>query len=301
MPRAATLRDTDAERLLGASMMIGAMLIAPGLDVIAKLLLDRLSPAQVAAGRFIVQTLVLAPVLMRPGISRRPAPGHALAGLCLGAALVCLNNALTVMPVANAIAIFFVEPLILTALGALVLKERIGWRRVAAIAVGLVGALVVLRPNVAEYGATALFPLATALFFAFYMLITRAMSRHRRGGAGLQFWSGAFAAMALVLAALAEGAVAEGPRVGLFELNGREWLLFAGLGALAALSHRLIVLALTRVEAGIAAPFQYLEIVSATLLGWLVFGDFPDALTWAGTAIIVGAGLYVFHRTRHAD
>ncbi|MEM9145299.1 MAG: DMT family transporter, partial [Pseudomonadota bacterium] len=64
----------------------------------------------------------------------------------------------------------------------------------------------------------------------------------------------------------------------------------------AALSHRLILMALARVEAGLAAPFQYIEIVSATLLGWLVFGDFPDALTRAGTAIIVCAGLYVFHR-----
>jgi drug/metabolite transporter (DMT)-like permease len=292
--------EATAERVLGVGLMTGAMLIAPGLDVIAKLLLDRLTPAQVAAGRFLMQTLVLAPILLQAGAARRPAAGHAVAGLCLGGALVCLNHALTVMPVANAIAIFFVEPLILTLLAALVLGERIGWRRVAAIAVGLLGALVVLRPNVAAYGPAALFPLGTAILFAFYMLVTRAMSRTRRGGAALQFWSGAFAALGLVVFATAEGALSEAPRIGVFALDGREWALFALLGLLAALTHRLIVLALTRIEAGIAAPFQYLEIVSATLLGWLVFGDFPDALTWAGTAIIVGAGLYVFHRTRRA-
>ncbi|MGF1446288.1 MAG: EamA family transporter, partial [Pikeienuella sp.] len=57
---------------------------------------------------------------------------------------------------------------------------------------------------------------------------------------------------------------------------------------------------LSRLEAGAVAPFQYLEIVSATLLGWAIFGDFPDALTWTGTALIVGAALYVFHRERRA-
>ncbi|MFN3143765.1 MAG: EamA family transporter, partial [Paracoccaceae bacterium] len=73
-----------------------------------------------------------------------------------------------------------------------------------------------------------------------------------------------------------------------------------GAGDAGGAVQRLIVLALARIEAGIAAPFQYFEIVSAVILGWLVFGDFPDAMTWVGTAIIVGAGLYVFERTRRA-
>ncbi len=293
------LPDDARERALGVSLLVTAMFIAPGLDVLAKLLLERLTPMQVAAGRFIIQTIVLAPILIWQVRARRPALGFAVAGVCLGTALVCLSHALTVMPVANAIAIFFVEPLILTALGALVLKERIGWRRVAAIVVGLLGALVVLRPNTAAYGTAALFPLGTAFFFALYMLVTRAMSRGG-SGAGLQFWSGAFAALTLSIGVAVQSAIWGAPEVGIGGLTGREWALFAGLGALAALSHRLIVLALSRIEAGIAAPFQYFEIVSAVILGWLVFGDFPDAMTLAGTAIIVGAGLYVFQRTRRA-
>jgi len=163
------------------------------------------------------------------------------------------------------------------------------------VVVGLVGALIVLRPNLAAYGPAAAWPLATALFFACYMLVTRAMSLGGpEGRSGLQFWTGVFAALTLGITGLG-WAVVE-PAMAFLAPTGHEMLMMLGMGGLAALSHRLILLALARVEAGLAAPFQYVEIVSATLLGWWVFGDFPDGWTWVGTAIIVGAGLYVFHR-----
>ncbi len=284
----------DAEKRAGLALMVGAMLIVPGLDVIAKLLMERLSPAQVGAGRFLAQTAVLLPIVLLAGQFARPRRGHAVAGVFLGLALLCFNHALREMPVANAISIFFVAPLILTLLAALVLGERIGWRRLAAIAVGLVGVLIVLRPNLAAYGPAAALPLGTALFFSFYMLATRVMSR-TGGRLALQLWTGVFACLVLS-AGTALGPILGDPTPALLWPSPREWALFLAIGVLAAGAHQMIVLALSRIEAGAAAPFQYLEIVSATLLGWLVFGDFPDALTWAGTAIIVGAGLYVFHR-----
>jgi S-adenosylmethionine uptake transporter len=74
--------------------------------------------------------------------------------------------------------------------------------------------------------------------------------------------------------------------------------MLAGVGAVATLGHYLVVLAFARAPAGVLAPFQYLEIISATLLGLVIFGDFPRATTWLGVAIIIGAGLYVFHRER---
>jgi len=287
-------RDTEATT--GMLLMIGAMLIVPGLDTIAKLLVERLSPAQVGAGRLLAQSLILLPVVLIAGQWGAPGRLHALAGVFLGTALLCLNTALIALPVANAIAIFFVEPLILTLLGGLLLGERLGWRRLSAVAVGLAGALVVLRPNLAAYGSAALWPLATAVLFACYMLTTRVMTRSG-GRLALQFWTGAFAA--LVLAGGAVGAALFDPGGGALLLpTGREALLFAAMGALAAVAHAMIVGAIARIEAGAVAPFQYLEIISATLLGWLVFGDFPDGMTWAGTTLIVAAGIYVFHRER---
>ena len=297
MTRSAAPPLPDAAASTGMSLMVAAMLAVTGLDVIGKLLVERLPPAEVAAGRFIAQTLVLLPLVLVLGQLRRPGPMHALAGALLGLALLCLNMALREMPVANAIAIFFVEPLILTLLGAALLGERLGWRRLSAVGVGLIGALVVLRPNVAAYGWTAAWPLATALLFAGYMLTTRVMTR-TGGHLGLQFWTGVFAALTLSAAVLAGAAVDPGSVV--LAPTGRELALFAAMGLLAAVAHGLILAAISRVEAGVVAPFQYLEIFSATLLGWLVFGDFPDAMTWAGTALIVAAGVYVFHRERRA-
>jgi drug/metabolite transporter (DMT)-like permease len=198
--------------------------------------------------------------------------------------------------VANAIAIFFVEPFLLTLLSALVLGERIGWRRIGAVAVGLVGALIVIRPNWAVYGPAAAWPLVTALCFACYMLVTRVLSM---GGRllGMQLWTSLFAALWIgALIAWGDGAgvatlAASLPR-------GEELPLVAGLGLIGVAGHQLLAQGLARAEASLVAPMQYLEIVSATALGWLVFGNLPDAPTWAGTAIIVGAGLYVLHRER---
>lgn len=280
----------------GMAMMIGAMLIAPGLDTLAKLLLERLSPAQVGVGRFLAQTIVLLPIVLASHRMRRPTALHAAGGAFLGLSLLCLNMALREMPVANALAIFFVEPLALTALGAIFLGERVGWRRSSAIAFGLIGAVVVLRPNIAAYGTAAFWPLATAVLFACYMLTNRIVAR-RGDRLALQFWAGIFA-MAALAAALAIGLATGSDPALLLVPTRRELGLFVMIGVLAAIVHGLIVAALAQVEAGLVAPFQYLEIVSATLLGWLVFGDFPDAVTWTGTAIIVAAGVYVFHRER---
>lgn len=79
---------------------------------------------------------------------------------------------------------------------------------------------------------------------------------------------------------------------------GFDWTLIAAMGLIGVAAHQMLAHGLARAEASQVAPLQYLEIVSATALGWLVFGNFPDLLTWAGTAIIISAGLYVFHRER---
>ncbi len=273
-------------------LMIGAMLLVPSLDVIAKILMERLSPPQVTFGRFLAQTLVLLPLILRMKGKSGPRKGHLAAGAFLGLALLSFNYAIHVMPIANALAIFFIEPLVLTVLGAVVLQERIGLRRVVAVVVGLGGVLIILRPNAALYGASAFYPLVTACLFSCYMLVTRMMSQSG-GQFALQFWTGFFAALVLAAGLGAESLLV--PEIGgLAPISWTELGLFAGLGALAAVAHQLIVQALSRIEAGVAAPYQYLEIASAVLFGWMVFGDFPDALTWLGTLVIVGSGIYVF-------
>lgn len=290
------MRALAPSQQTGLLIVTVGFLIAPGMDVFAKLLTETVSPGQTVLGRFLVQTVLLLPLLALFAQWSRPRLGHWVAGVFLAMALLCFNAALQVMPIANAIAIFFVEPLILTVLSALILKEQIGWRRVSAVLVGLIGAMIVIRPNFAAYGPTALLPVATAFGFAGYVLINRVMTGDGNLLA-LQFWTG-FGSTLVIGAACALGHQAEIPVLELDWPTVQETWLFLGMGAMAVLTHQMLVLALSMLPASVLAPMQYLEIVSATLLGWWIFKDFPDMLTWVGTAIIVGAGVYVFHRER---
>ena len=200
------------------------------------------------------------------------------------------------MPIADAIAIFFVEPLILTLISAVFLGEKIGWRRLAAVAVGFIGALIVIRPSFINVGWPALLPLATAFCFAIYLALTRSLANDV-GPLAIQALTGYAGCLTLSIA------------IGLGMLFGidaalpiwptpRQWSLLIVLGVIATGAHLLIVMAFRLTSASILAPFQYLEIISATLLGLLIFGDFPQPITWLGVAIIVGSGLFVYWRER---
>lgn len=285
------------DRITGMLLMALAMLIVPGLDAIAKLLMERLPPLQVTFGRFLIQTFVLLPFFLCGHRDKSLRLGHVAAGIFLGSALLTFNFALQVMPIANALAIFFVEPLILTLLATVVLHEGFGRRRLIAIGIGFCGAVVILRPNVSAYGTTALFPLVAAFLFACYMMVTRRMSQ-----SGdlliLQFWTGFFAAFALLLGLGIKAVLVPETRINV-PLNSTEVFLFLLLGLLAILGHQLIIQSLSFIEAGHAAPFQYLEIVSAVCLGWIIFGDFPDVLTWVGAIFIVGAGVFMTRDELH--
>ena len=280
----------------GVALMASAMLFAPFMDLFAKLLTETMSPGAIGLWRFLAQSLILLPFVLALGQWGRPSRMHLLAGICLGGALFSINTALKYMPIPNAIAIFFVEPLILTLMSAAILGEKLGWRRLSAVTVGLAGALIVIRPNWAAFGPAAVYPLITAVCFASYLLITRVMTQ-KGGRVGLQFWIGVFATLALAVVT-AIGHHLGVPLLTLSWPGQWELTLLACMGVLAAISHQMIANAFARAEAGALAPLQYLEIISAVLIGWFVFHDFPDHLTWIGTAIIIGAGIYVFYRER---
>lgn len=282
----------------GMIAMVAAMLIVPVMDAIAKWLTAELSPTEITGFRFLFQTAVLVPVAMLAGLPLRSRNWrlHLARGACLATALILLIWAFRHLPLANAIAIFFVEPLILTLLSFVLLGERFGPRRLVAVVVGLAGALIVIRPSWAAFGWASLLPLGTAIAFAFYLALTR-RSAAQEHPVVLQLWAGVFGGLLIAVAA-AVGGVLEIPVLAPRWPDAPQLGWLAVIGALSAVGHVTIGFAFSRAPASTLAPFQYLEIVSATALGYLVFGDFPDLLTWLGTAVIVGAGLYVFMRER---
>ena len=202
-------------------------------------------------------------------------------------ATACMFVALGLMPLADAVAITFAGPLLIVALSAIFLRETVGPRRWTAVIVGFIGMLVIIRPGAGTFQFAALLPVAVAFFYALYQIITRLIS-HRSDPLSMLFYT------ALV------GAVAMSAIVP-FDWQTptyQQWLMLIAAGFLGGLGHYAIIKAYERSEAALVAPFAYTEMIWATSLGLLVFGDFPDLFTFAGTAIIVASGLYVLQRER---
>ncbi|GAB4514154.1 MAG: DMT family transporter [Roseibium sp.] len=300
MTRPASSGSVDQNPLLAIGLMSSAMLLVPVMDITAKYLSSDLPPLEVTFGRFFFQfliCLVLASVtgrLLRLR-GRQPVINY-LRGLFLAAASLCFFTAVKFMSVATAISIFFVEPMVLTVLAALILKEQVGVRRIGAILVGLAGAIIILRPNLAEIGLVSLLPVATAFLFSFYLLLNR-LYPVTDDLLTIQFSAGLSGSLMLG-AALVAGYFA-GIEDMAFQLPSAGQTGLLGLiGLISFAAHGLVVAAFQRGSASLLAPLQYIEIVSATLFGYLVFSDFPDGPTWIGIFLIIGSGLYIAHRER---
>ncbi len=285
----------------GILLMTAGMLVIPGIDAIAKFLSDDVAAGQVAWGRFLVQSLILLPfVLLRKRAAdafRRPFV-HFARGFLIAMATLMFFASLKYLPMADAIAIFFVEPFILTLISAVFLGETIGWRRIGAILVGFIGALMIIRPSYAIFGLPALLPIGAACCFAIYLALTRSLAQ----GADpviMQLTAGLSGLLVMSVALVAGGSMDIAVVTPVW-LSPDHWTLLILLGLIGTIAHLLVVNGFKRAPASLLAPFQYLEIISATLLGFFIFGDFPDPLTWVGIAIIVGSGLYVLHRERIA-
>jgi len=286
--------------LAGIVLMLGFCITAPLIDVASKLAAATLPVGQITTARFVVQAVLMAPVCLWLGHGLRIGPGLAWAlmarAACLIASTYCFVAAVAVMPIADALAIAFVEPFILLILGHYLFGDAVGPRRIAASVVGFGGALLVIQPSLVTFGLVALYPLGTALSFALYMLVTRSLSR-RMHPVPMQYHTATVATL-LCLPVMAAGAALELPTLGLRWPEGMAWLWLAGVGAASGGAHMLMTWALRFAPSATLAPLHYLEIVSAAALGYLVFDDFPDVLTWTGIGVIVASGLYIIHRER---
>ena len=282
------------------ALMLAFCVLAPLLDTCAKLATATIPVGQITTARFLVQTAIMIPIALWLRLDWR-LPMRMLGLLAVRAVLLitstfCFVAATAVMPIADALAIVFIEPFILLLLGHMIFGNPVGPRRIAASVVGFMGALLVIQPSIANYGFVALLPLATALLFALYMLITQAIAATVHPVTQQLHTSMIAAVLCLPVLLLADGS-------GWHMMDpvlpqGVAWIWLFGVGFWAAASHMCMTVALRYAPASTVAPLHYLEIVSAVLLGYVVFGDFPNALTWAGIAVIVASGLYVIHRER---
>ena len=278
------------------SLVVIAFIVLPAIDAIAKFMSTDISAGQIAWTRFLIQTIIMLPFFlssMRLEKNRSLVP-QALRGILIAATTVLIFAAVKLMPLAEVISIFFIEPLIVTLLSTIFLKEKIGWRRLSATIVGFSGALIVVKPSYQIFGLSAILPFAAALCFAFYIILTRKLAQTINPTV-MQFNSG-LSGFLFMSIALTLGYLLEFPVLKVAMPTHDQWILLLLLGLIATAGHFLIAFAIKYIEASALAPFQYLEIVAATFYGLWLFEDFPDALAWLGIFIIVSSGFYTLSR-----
>lgn len=289
--------------LQGMALMAGCMMVLPAMDAIAKYMatFEAMSPAQVTFYRFFFQLVCTVPVLLiifgKGALSAKRPWMNLLRGALHGAASLLFFAAVKYMPLADVFAIYFVEPFMLAGLSALFLGDKVGWRRWAAIVVGFGGAMIVIQPSYEIFGAKALLPVFCAFLFSLYLFMNRAIGeadtpltmQTMAGFGGTLFMSGALL-------------IGNGLAIPDFEVSLPSsllgLLLLLILGSLSGYVHMIVVQAFRMAPLSLLAPFQYFEIISATILGYALFGDFPTPSKWLGIGIIVASGLFIIWRER---
>lgn len=274
----------------GALGVMAAMFLFSLMDAVAKELSQQLPPLQVVWARYVSQTVIIVLICL-PRIARVARTRHPgiqlLRSLLLFGATSLFFTALKYLELAEAVAMIETAPLFITALAALVLGERVGQRRWTAVGIGLVGALILLRPGIGVFQPAALLALGAALFLASYQIATRFLGSADPLWTTLLYTTGAGA----VLASIAMPFVWETP-------TSAQVLLMCLIGLPGFIGHMALVWGLSHAEASAVAPYNYTGLIWAMLIGLMVFGEVPDVLTLVGASVIAGAGLYVWHRER---
>lgn len=274
----------------GIALVLVATLLFVLLDATAKYLTQSYPVPQVVWARFFFHLLwvliLIGPRLGQDLRTRRP-------GLQLARSVIMLATngvfflAISRMPLADASAIMFISPLLVTALAVPLLGEIVGLRRWIAVCVGFAGALIIIRPGPDVLQSAAVLPLISSTLFSFYQIATRMLSSVDAPLTTL-FYTALVGATVMTAALPWFWQTPDLAGVALMAAAG----LFGALGQLA------FIKAIQMAPLSLLAPFNYTMLVWTTLFGFVLFGDLPDGYTWLGAAIIVASGLYVLHRSK---
>jgi drug/metabolite transporter (DMT)-like permease len=260
------------------------------LDATGKYLNHHMDTLQVVWARYffaVVLTLIVTNPVTRPGLTRTSRPFLQVGRSALLLSATVLNLfALRWLQLDEVLSILFSTPFMVATLCVPLLGETVGWRRWAAIIVGFIGVLVVVRPGLGGMHPAALLSFGGSVCYAFYVISTRLLSRTDSSDT-TQFYTNLVGAVAMCIALP-------------FVWTTPESVFIAGLmvliGALGGGGHYLLILAHRRAPASTLAPFIYTQMLWTTALGFLVFGDLPRQWTIVGGLIVISSGLYLLHR-----
>ena len=279
--------------LSGIGLMLLAMTALPIMDGIAKYLGYLLPIFMPVWARFFFQTCLALPLVVHQHgakaiFAHRPL-AQALRSVLLVSASFCFFTALHYLPMAETVSLFFISPILVTALSPLVLDEKYDPRRWLAVIGGFLGVLIIVRPGFAEINAGTFFGLTSGLLFACFVLLTRRM-RHVPVLL-TTLYNALYGAILLTLLA---------PFFWAWP-TPLQWLLMLSMGLISVSAQFTMVAAYQRAEASLLAPFAYTEIIAGSIVGFIWFGDIPDHFTYVGAAILMASGMLLsWSETRKA-
>ena len=275
--------------LSGVALMAIAALSIPTVDAMIKVLTATYEPAFIAWARFAATLIFVVPLVWwregRTALRPQDLPRHVLRAAFMVGAMIAFVAALAVVPITTALGGLFLSPLIVAVLAVVVLRERPTWRRIAAVVIGFAGAMAVLQPG-AGLPLGGLWAVLAGALWAGYAICARLT------GQGQDSTLLALATQtALAVLVLFPFALWQWPPLALATV-----LLIGAIGLLSGICHLLMLEAYRRSEATVLAPLMYLELITATVLGLMLFGDWPNGLAWFGMILVVAAGLAVQRR-----
>ncbi|MFO1202608.1 MAG: DMT family transporter [Tabrizicola sp.] len=296
------------QALTGILFAIGGTVIFSVNDVSIKFLSGGYALHQVILIRALVaMTLILAIISRSPRGFAQLVTGRPRMHL-MRVCIVMVSNVtyfvgLSSMPLADAVAVAYVSPIIITLLSIVFLREKVGPRRWAAVMIGMLGVIVMLRPGAGVIQPAALLVLISAVMYASGNLLVRHMGGTESAMTLSFYVQAGFIVVSLTMGFLVgDGHLAE--EHGLWAFLFRPWIwpplqdwpVFLATGLSVGIGGMMVTQAYRTTEAGLIAPFEYVGMPLAILWGLIVFGTFPDAISWVGIALICGSGLYVIWR-----
>ena len=295
--------------LLGISSAIGASFFFSFNDMAIKFISGDYALHQVVLIRSLIGMVVLLAVIvpLDGGLSvlrTKRLPMHLMRGMCVVVANMTFFLALAAMPLVDAVAIFFIAPMLITVFSVIFLKETVGPYRWIAVAMGFIGVIVMMRPGSDSFQLAAFLPLAAAVSYAGLHILTRKIGGTERASTMTFYIMVSFITVSALMGLVVGDGRFAGTGDASLEFLLRAWvwpapfdyLILLGIGVSSAFGGFLISQAYRLCEAGLAAPFEYTALVLAIFWGVVVFGEWPDVTAWVGVSLIVGAGLFMLWR-----
>ena len=304
-----SLADPNRATTLGAFWALGATLCFSTNDVLVKFLsgdypLYQLMSVRALTGMIFILAVIVPLTGTLAMLRTNRLAIHILRGLCVVFANFFFFLGLAALPLADAVAIFFISPMLISIASVVFLKEHVGPRRWAAIITGLIGVLIVLRPGTSAFQTASLFPLMAACGYATLHILTRKIGNTENATAMTFYIQATF----FVVACTAGLALGHG-KFNTFDHPSAQFLLTAWiwpapfdfalmmiLGITSSTGGYMISEAYRRSEAALVAPFEYGAMPLAVFWGLFLFDEWPDILAWAGIALIMIAGLTLIWR-----